>query len=110
MNRLPGELKDPRIADALAELQQRILSKYDDAAFEITQGEDPEGIYLTTVVDIDDTESIFDIICERLLELQIDNQLPIYVIAVRPVERVVEELRRQPDVGSRGLRGTASAS
>lgn len=86
---------DARIQSALAELQGMIVRSYPQATFEVSQGEDPEGIYLTPTVDVEDTEEVFDVVVDRLLEMQIDQQLPVYVIPVRPVERVIEEMQRR---------------
>lgn len=44
----------PRIAEALVELQELISSRYPGAAFSISDGEDPEGFYLTATVDVED--------------------------------------------------------
>jgi len=43
-------------------------------------------------VDVSDTEEVFDVVVERLLEMQIDDALPIYVVPVRPVHRVIREM------------------
>lgn len=86
---------DARIQSALTELQALISHSYPEATFEVSQGDDPEGIYLTPTVDVEDTEEVFDVVVDRLLEMQIDELLPVYVIPVRPVERVVEEMQRR---------------
>lgn len=88
---------DPRIQSALSELQELIRERYPDATFEVSEGEDPEGIYLNATVDVEDTDEVVDVFIERMLELQIEEQLPVYVFPNRPLERVLEELRsRRP--------------
>ena len=79
---------DPRIQAAVAELKALIQRHYPGAAFEETHGEDPEGIYVIATVDVDDTDEVVDVYIERLLDLQIDAGLPIYVIPIRPLERI----------------------
>jgi hypothetical protein len=56
---------------------------------------DPEGVYLITTVDIADTDEVIDVIGDRLVELQVDEDLAIYVTPLRPIERVVAELRKR---------------
>ena len=77
------------------ELKAIIQRHYPGASFVITEGDDPEGIYLKPIVDVDDTEEVFDTVAVRLLELQIDEELPVYVIPVRPIERVARMVREQ---------------
>ena len=84
---------DPRMSAAIAEMEERILARYPDATFEVATGEDPDGIYLTATVDIDDTDEVFDLIVGRLLEMQVEESLPLYVLPVRPIGRVLADLR-----------------
>jgi hypothetical protein len=51
------------------------------------------GIYLITTVDIADTDEVIAVIGDRLVELQVDEGLPVYVTPLRPIERVIAELR-----------------
>ena len=41
-------MDDPRIEQTIAELKELILSSYPEACFEVTQGDDPAGVYLTS--------------------------------------------------------------
>ena len=84
---------DPRIQEALIELKGLIRQKYPTATFVVSRGDDPEGVYLTSTVDVDDTEEVFDVVVDRLLKYQIEDELPIFVVAVRPLERVLKDLR-----------------
>lgn len=66
-----------------------ITEHWPSATFSVSRGEDnPEGIHLNTTVDIEDTDEVADLVIDRLLELQIDEGLPIHVIPIRPIERV----------------------
>lgn len=89
-------LSDPKLHAAVAELEDLIRRQYPDAIFAVGLGHDPEGVYLTPTVDVEDTEAVFDVVVDRLLELQIDDDLPLYVIPVRPIDRVMAELRARP--------------
>ena len=37
---------DPRVQEALAELQDLLAARYPQATFSVYQGDDPEGVYL----------------------------------------------------------------
>ena len=86
---------DPRIQGALEELKAVIKGHYPQARFVVTQGGDPEGVYLKPIVDVEDTEEVFDVVVDRLLRMQIDENLPVYVIPVRPAETVARMMRDQ---------------
>lgn len=81
-------LDDPRIKAAMVELETLIQHHYPSAIFRETFGEDPEGAYLMVTIDVEDTDDVIEVYIERLLELQIDEGLSIYVIPVRPLDRV----------------------
>ena len=46
-------------------------------------------------VDIADTDEVLAVVGDRIVELQVDEGLPIYVIPLRPMEHVVAELRKR---------------
>jgi hypothetical protein len=80
---------------AVNELQGRISERFPQASFVVEEGFDPKGIYLVTTVDIADTDEVVDVVGDRLVESQVDAGLPIYVTPLRPIERVVAELRER---------------
>ena len=61
----------------------------------VEEGFDPEGIYLVTTVDIADTDEVIAVVGDRLVELQVDEGLPLYVTPLRPIDRVIAELRNR---------------
>ena len=85
----------PRIKEVIHELEGLITAHFPQAAFVVEEGFDPEGVYLITTVDIDDTDEVIAVVGDRLVELQVDEGLPIYVTPLRPIERVVAELRKR---------------
>jgi hypothetical protein len=91
----------PRMQAAIKEMKDLILASYPDAKFEVAPGEDPEGIYLTATVDVEDTDEVFDLIVDRLLDVQVEERIPLYVLPVRPIERVIAELHAPHPVGAR---------
>jgi hypothetical protein len=89
---------DPRVQAALSELRGMILEHYPTATFEV--GRDPdhgESIFLYTTVDLDDPDEVGDLVVDRLLELQVDEALPVHVIPLRTPERILAELRSRQE-------------
>ena len=87
--------RSPREQAALDEMQALITRHYPTASFEVARGDDPEGWYLTASVDVPDPDEVVDVILPRLMEVQIDEGLPVYVIPVRTPERVAALLRER---------------
>lgn len=85
----------PRMKDAVQELKDLITERFPQAGFVIEEGVDPEGIYLVTTVDIADTDEVIAIVGDRLVELQVDEGLPVYVTPLRPIERVIAHLQER---------------
>jgi hypothetical protein len=85
----------PRMEEAVHELKELITARFPQAAFVVEEGFDPEGIYLVTTVDIADTDEVIAVVGDRLVELQVDEGLPVYVTPLRPIERVIVELRER---------------
>jgi hypothetical protein len=85
----------PRLEEAVQELKGMITQRFPQAAFVVEEGADPQGIYLVTTVDIADTDEVIDLVGDRLVELQVDAGLPVYVTPLRPIERVTAQLRER---------------
>ena len=85
----------PAMEKAVNELKGRISARFPQASFIVEEGFDPKGIYLVTTVDIADTDEVLDVIGDRLVELQVDEGVPIYVTPLRPIQRVIAELRER---------------
>src|ERR1700738_4595240 len=81
---------DARTKAALAELEDILRRQYPDATFAVHRGvDDPETIQLWATVDVEDTDLVLDAVVDRVMQLQIDDALPIHVIPVRPTARVL---------------------
>lgn len=87
------KLSDPRIQAAIAGLKELILERYPDAIFTVFRGSDPEGVYLRAEVDIEDADEVMDVVVDRLYELEVEQELPIYVIPVESSERAAAAIR-----------------
>jgi hypothetical protein len=85
----------PRMQEAVEELKGLITERFPDASFVIEEGFDPEGTYLIPTVDIADTDDVIAVVGDRLVELQVDEGLPLYVTPLRPLDRVIADLRNQ---------------
>lgn len=85
---------NPRIRAAIGELQEMILRRYPEATFTVGRGADQDGIYLTPIVDVEDLDEVADIFTSRLVDMQVEEGLPVYVVPDWPLHRVREHLRR----------------
>src|SRR5262245_53813894 len=85
----------PAMEDAVNELKSLITGRFPQASFVVEEGFDPKGTYLVTTVDIADTDEVIDVVGDRLVELQVEERLPIYVTPLRPIQRVIAQLQEQ---------------
>jgi len=53
----------------------------------------PRSIHLLTTVDVADPDEVGDLVIDRVVVLQADEQLPIHVIPLRTPERVAAVLQ-----------------
>jgi hypothetical protein len=80
---------DPRVSATLDELRALIWRRYPDATFQVTSApDDPSIVHLIAEVDLDDTEELVDLVIDRMLALQVDDDLPIFVIPRRTPARI----------------------
>ena len=80
----------------MEELRGIITDRWPSATFSVSRGEDnPEGIHLNATVDVEDPEDVLDVVIDRLVALHTNQELPIHVIPIRPIEKVIDELRTQ---------------
>jgi hypothetical protein len=90
---------DPRIGQALNELAALVRQRYPEASFQVApSADDPTIVHLLTRVDVDDPDNVADLVMDRMIQMQLDEGLPIYVIPLRTPERIaaLREARRQP--------------
>jgi hypothetical protein len=84
---------DPRIEAAVTELRALIANRFPDTTFDVFERDDPAGVRLRAVVDIEDTDAVMDLVMDKLYEIQVEQGLPVYVLAVQPPARMAEQLR-----------------
>jgi len=87
------ELTDPRVSTAVEELKRLITARYPDATFDVYEGEDPQGVYLRATVNIEDSSDALTPALDKLYELEVEQELPIYVVTSQPLERVAAQLK-----------------
>ena len=93
---------DPHIQDALTELRGVILKRYPMAMFQVSSDpEEPESVLLVTTVDVDDLTEVLDLVIDRVVELQVEEGIPVHVIPERPIERTIAQLRAEGDLPHR---------
>jgi len=87
----------PSMLSALEELKGIIQSHYPEASFQVSHSpEEPEIVHLQAIVDVDDQDDVLDLVVDRMMELQIEEDLPIFVIPVRPLESTLQESPSPP--------------
>jgi len=90
-----GETFAPQVEAGLAELRQIITARYPEASFAVESGGEPEGIWLLATVDVDDRGEVFDLVMDRVLQMQFEEGLPLHVLPLRTPERNAAVLREQ---------------
>ncbi len=88
-------MTDPRIQAAVTELQELILTLYPSTVFTVGEADDPDGVYMRAGVDVDDPDEVTAIFIDRMIDLQVEDGLPIYVVPVRTPERRAALRQRQ---------------
>lgn len=89
-----------RTQGAIAELQELIRSNFPTTTFTVGEAEDPDGIYVRAIVDVDDPDEVTEVFIDRMIDLQVEEGLPIYVVPVRTPERIGALRERQRAEGA----------
>src|SRR5512144_117797 len=85
---MKNEQEESRLETALAELRRLIAARYPDARFRVAAGpEDPQEVHLVATVDLEDPDEVLDVVLERMLQFQLDEELPVYVSPRRTPQR-----------------------
>jgi hypothetical protein len=97
--------------EAVDEITRAIRQRYPEATFLISRGiDEPEQVHLWTTVDREDPDEVVDLVLERLLELEVDEGIPLYVIPIRTPERILADRQASPGSGRRLHRTVSSLS
>ena len=84
-----------RIQDVLEEFKALISARYPEATFDVEIGGEPDGVYLIPTVDLENSLEVLEVVMDRLLEVQIEEKLPVYVVPQRPIGSKHEPARRR---------------
>lgn len=86
---IQDEALDARTQEAVDELRALILQHYPEATFQVQRGiDDPEAIHLFVTVDLEDTDAVVDLVIEPTMQIQIEREIPVFVIPIRTPERI----------------------
>lgn len=86
---IQDEVLDARAQTAVDEMQALVLQHYPEATFEVQRGiDDPEAIHLWVTVDLEDPDEVVDLVIEPMMEIQIEREIPVFVIPIRTPERI----------------------
>ncbi|MGI8968819.1 MAG: hypothetical protein ACR2GA_06920 [Chloroflexota bacterium] len=87
---------DPSRQQAVEELTKLVGAHFSLRDVAVVPGEDnPDATHVIATVDIDDPDEVADLVMERMLEIQLDEGIPVYVIPIRTPERVTKLLQQQ---------------
>jgi hypothetical protein len=87
----------PSMETAVDMIERLVTGRFPDATFEPGYGEDPEGIHLTVTVDREDMGDVVDLSIDRLVNMQVEEHLPLYVVPVPTIKRSLEMLRQEQE-------------
>src|SRR5947209_362333 len=79
---------------AIAQLKAAISEKHPTAEYNVYEGYEPVGMYLDVCVDMDPDDSfqIRDVVADLLYDIQIEQELPIYLTVSVPPARLAAQL------------------
>ncbi|SRR6266540_603419 len=102
MNQERLESLDPRVQRAVEELEGTIAKHHPTSTFEVSRGHDePDNVHLTAIVDVEDTDQVLDLVIDRVVELQVEERIPVHVIPIRTPERVLADMRSRAEGSQR---------
>src|SRR5437762_2897563 len=99
MNQVRDLSLDERTLAAIDELQRTILARYPTTTFQVSRSQDdPRAVHLTAIADLDDPSEVLDLVIDRVVDLQVDEGIPLHVIPIQTPARVLAEMasRQQP--------------
>jgi len=80
-------INEPPMQHAIAEIEALVRSRHPDAVFEVFPSSNVAGVYMRIIVDIDEPDDVTALIIDRVADMQIDDELPLYPVTVRRSRR-----------------------
>jgi hypothetical protein len=98
--------RSKRVAEVIEEYKQLILARFPDAEFEVTKGDDPPGIHVWATVDAEDLFEVSEYVAPYVVDVQVDEGLPIYLIPTRdrPLRARLAEAEKRDKEASAEIR------
>ena len=72
-----------RVQEAIHDFESLILARFPEAQFRRVKGFDPPGTYLEVLLSGIDSDEVFDVIEDRLVEVLDEGPLPLFVMPIR---------------------------
>jgi hypothetical protein len=88
-------LHDPRIESAINEFTSLISHHYPGTTFTTYVGDDSGGVFLRAVIDVDDPDEVMNLVIDRLVKVQDEEDVPLYVLPVTTRERAAAVYARE---------------
>ena len=87
---MSGRLKpNQRVRDAVSELKATIVAQYPTARFELVRAvDDPKNYDLLVMVASADPDEVLDLVVDRVVEMRVEQSIPLHVLAVQPDDRL----------------------
>ena len=76
---------------AITEIQSLISDAFPGTLYETSYQDDPAGMHMIAKIDTEDIDAVVDCFIDRLLTMQVDENLPLYVIPVRSAKQAVKQ-------------------
>jgi hypothetical protein len=86
---------DDRMQATVDEMKLVIAGRFPVVKFSVAEGDDPEGIYLIVTLDVDDMDEVTDLFISRMVDLQVEEGLPLFVVPERTPECTTALLTRE---------------
>jgi hypothetical protein len=94
-NKQPYHL-DEKTAHAVSELEGIITKNYPSTTFAVARGiDEPHSINVLATVDVDDPDEVLEKVLDRVVELNVEEGVPVHVVALQTPERIAA-YRRTP--------------
>jgi hypothetical protein len=90
---VPANVTDPRIQAAIAELQFLVAAKFPRATFGAPYVDDSDGVSFVAIVDTDDLDDVVEAAMPRMLDMLVEEGLPVYVVPDWPDWRIREQVK-----------------
>ena len=100
MNGEEEPVLDAKLSRAIEELKGLVCEHFPGTTFAVGSAPDePESILLWATVDVDDPDEVSDLVLERMLEMQLDEHIPTYLVPIQTPERILASMEAQPRRG-----------